>query len=195
MFDLGNVVLGYNPLEYLEVKVRDINKIKKLYDIIFRGEEWVKLDEGTITEKEAIRSISCKNPELKEDIELVFNNWYEMLKPIESTIELIGELKHNGYKVYFLSNFHDKAFQHINEEYTFFRMFDGGVVSYREKLIKPNVEIYKILLHGYNLNAEECIFIDDVWENINVGESLGIKGIHTKNIHKLREEIVKYIKL
>lgn len=193
IFDLGNVLIGYDPLEYLENKINDSEKIDKLYDVIFRGKEWTMLDEGSITENKAIETICKANPELDKEIRICFDNWYPLLKPIESTIDVLGELKCKGYKLFFLSNFHDKAFSYVSEEYPFFKLFDGGVVSYREKVIKPNSEIYKILLEGYNLRAEECVFIDDTEENIKAGEVLGIRGIHLKNTAHLREELKEYI--
>ena len=193
IFDLGNVVLKYDNLAYLKSKIEDSDKIDKLREIVFRGPEWIMLDEGTITEETAIEQICRNNPELENDIRNVFDNWYSLLEPIESTVEIISELKEKGYNLFFLSNFHDKAFQVVAKEYTFFRLFDGGVVSYREKIIKPNLEIYRKLLDGYNLKPEECIFIDDVNENIIAGEQVGIKGIHLREASKLREELERYL--
>ncbi|MFR4996462.1 MAG: HAD family hydrolase [Clostridium paraputrificum] len=193
IFDLGNVVLKYDNLAYLKSKIEDKDKIDKLRNIIFGGHEWIMLDEGRIAEETAIEQICRNNPELEEDIRNVFDNWYSLLEPIESTVEIIGELKEKGYKLFFLSNFHDKAFQVVSEEYSFFRSFDGGVVSYREKIIKPNLEIYRKLLDVYNLKPEECIFIDDVNENIIAGEQVGIKGIHLRDVSILREELEKYL--
>ena len=193
IFDLGNVVLKYDNLAYLKSKIEDKDKIDKLRNIIFGGHEWIMLDEGRIAEETAIEQICRNNPELEEDIRNVFDNWYSLLEPIESTVEIIGELKEKGYKLFFLSNFHDKAFQVVSEEYSFFRSFDGGVVSYREKIIKPNLEIYRKLLDGYNLKPEECIFIDDVNENIIAGEQIGIKGVHLRDVSKLREELERYL--
>ena len=43
--------------------------------------------------------------------------------------------------------------------------------------MKPDQEIYKILLDRYGLKAEECVFIDDTEENVRSAEKLGFKGI------------------
>ena len=48
-------------------------------------------------------------------------------------------------------------------------------------------------MDGYNLKPEECIFIDDVNENIIAGEQVGIKGIHLREVSKLREELERYL--
>ena len=55
---------------------------------------------------------------------------------------------------------------------------DGMVVSSREKVMKPDERIYRILLDRYHLNAEDTLFIDDRLENIRAAEKLGIQGWH-----------------
>ena len=45
IFDLGNVVLKYDNLAYLKSKIEDSDKIDKLREIVFRGPEWIMLDE------------------------------------------------------------------------------------------------------------------------------------------------------
>lgn len=189
IFDLGRVVLDFKPEEYLMRKFNDKEKVKKLMEIIFGSSEWIKLDEGTLTEEEAIEKICLDTPELEDDVRKAFDNWYPLLKPIESTIEIIKELKNKGYNVFFLSNFHDKAFKYVNREYPFFKLFDGGVVSYKERIMKPNPDIYKLIIERYDLIAEESIFIDDVKENVQAAEKVGIKGINLIDPKLLDKEL------
>ena len=181
IFDLGNVVLNYNPEEYLIKKINDKNKVEIALNNIFKSNEWKMLDRGIITEEEAKRVIKNRVIDNSEIIDLAFENWYDMLRPIEETIELINKLKKNGYKIYYLSNFNSKVFEE----------FYGGIVSFKEKLLKPEKEIYMKLLEEYNLNPEECIFIDDMLINIEGAKAVNIKGIQfisTKDlIYKLRE--------
>jgi putative hydrolase of the HAD superfamily len=55
-------------------------------------------------------------------------------------------------------------------------MFDGLVLSGEINIVKPNAEIFEYLLSKYNLNREECIFVDDNKANITGAEKAGIKG-------------------
>ena len=191
IFDLGNVVLDYNPEEYLIKKINDKNKVEIALNNIFKSNEWKMLDRGIITEEEAKRVIKNRVIDNSEIIDLAFENWYDMLRPIEETIELINKLKKNGYKIYYLSNFHSKAFEEVTNKNKVFEEFYGGIVSFKEKLLKPEKEIYMKLLEEYNLNPEECIFIDDMLINIEGAKAVNIKGIQfisTKDlIYKLRE--------
>ena len=58
----------------------------------------------------------------------------------------------------------------------FFKNFDGFVFSCDHKILKPDPEIYNILFKKYNLIPDECFFIDDKKQNIEAGETLGMKG-------------------
>lgn len=61
--------------------------------------------------------------------------------------------------------------------------------------MKPEEEIYKLLLNRYNLKAEECVFIDDTEENVKAAETLEFKGIVFKDyddaVQKLAEIGIK----
>jgi putative hydrolase of the HAD superfamily len=61
------------------------------------------------------------------------------------------------------------------------------VLSGHEKIGKPDVRIYQILLDRYGLKAEECVFIDDRQSNIDAGEKVGIRGILFENCQQARE--------
>lgn len=189
IFDLGNVVLDYNPVAYLKEKFND-NKVEEIIlDTVFKSEEWPMLDRGVITEEEAIERIVNRDINNKEFIEIVFENWYEMLRPLNDTVMLIKELKNKGFNLYYLSNFHLKAFDYVIKKNEVFKLFDGGVVSFKEKLLKPEKEIYTKILEAYDLKADECIFIDDVFENVEGANKEGIKGIQFKNVKDLRKEL------
>lgn len=176
VFDIGNVLLNFKPIEYLETKMEE-ESIKAVKEAVFDSPEWPMLDEGTITEKEAIRVISERNAEIKDLVELAFDNWYDMLTPIENSVKLLKELKAKGYNLYYLSNFQELAYDYIIKEYEFFGLFDGGVASFAEKLMKPDKDIYEKLMERYDLNPDECLFMDDTALNIDGAEKVGIKGI------------------
>jgi len=54
IFDLGNVLLNFKPVEYLHTKILDKEKVQQIYEEIFTSEEWLMLDRGVITEEEAV---------------------------------------------------------------------------------------------------------------------------------------------
>ncbi len=149
------------------------------------------LDRGTIEEPMAIERIIERNAELSEDIKTVFKDWYSILVPIPKTVELLKSLKSKGYNIYYLSNFHDLAFKDVTNKNEFFNLFDGGVVSYEEKLLKPEEEIYKRLIERYNLIPEETIFVDDTKVNVEAAKKLGIRAFVFESPEKFEEDLRK----
>ena len=56
---------------------------------------------------------------------------------------------------------------------------------------KPDPQIYKITLKKLNLSAEECVFVDDILNNIEGAKNLGMQGIHFQTPEKLRKDLIK----
>ncbi|MBB6624590.1 HAD family hydrolase [Clostridium gasigenes] len=191
IFDIGNVLLDFNPKEYLKSKMKE-DKVDYVHKEIFESEEWIMLDRGTILEEEAIKIITSRSNGNEELIKIAFEKWYDILNPIEKTVDILKKLKESGYKVYYLSNFHLKAFEHVTSKYNFFNIFDGGVVSYEEKIIKPEKEIYNKIIEKYKLNVNESIFIDDMECNINKAREVGFKTILFKNPEELMVSLKEY---
>ena len=65
----------------------------------------------------------------------------------------------------------------------------GLIISGEAGIVKPDPEIYKLLINNYNLNPQHTIFIDDKEENIKAAELLGIHGIQFQNASKLRKDL------
>ena len=68
---------------------------------------------------------------------------------------------------------------------------DGGILSYKVGLIKPDEAVYRRLIELYRLVPDECVFLDDVAENVDAAEAIGIHGIHFINENQAREELKK----
>ncbi len=192
IFDLGNVLLNFKPLEYLNTKISDLEKVQQIYEEVFRSDEWLMLDRGSITEQEAINKICSRNTEDGELIKLVMHNWYLLLTPIKDTVKVLKELKGLKYKNYLLSNFHLLAYEDVTKRYDFFKYFDGGIVSYKEKLMKPEKDIYKKLIETFKIHPKESIFIDDTEENTVVATKLGFESILFTNSLDLRKRLIEY---
>ncbi len=188
IFDIGNVLLSFQPEQYLK-KYYTSSQIGDLMTIIFSSDEWVELDMGTLLIHGAIDSLVHKHPHYHDEIIFVLEHWTEMLTTIDKNIEIVKELKKKGYSLYLLSNFHLEAIQKMYKKYRFFELFDGGVISAEENIVKPDEKIYQILLDRYHLKAEDCLFIDDSLGNIHAAQRLHIKGIHLPYLANLKEEL------
>lgn len=189
IFDIGNVLLSFQPEEYLS-QYFNTTQMGDLMTIIFSSDEWVELDMGTLLIQGAIDSLVHKHPHYHDEIIFVLENWTKMLTTINENIQLVYDLKEKGYSLYLLSNFHSEAIQTMFQKYDFFKLFDGGVISAHEHVVKPDEQIYHILLEKYQLNPEESLFIDDSLANIYAANRLGIDGIHLPYQANLKQELI-----
>ncbi|MDA3811753.1 MAG: HAD family phosphatase, partial [Spirochaetaceae bacterium] len=166
IFDLGNVLMDFQPMDYLNSKGLNQVEIDFLYREIFLSNEWVELDRGTITREEALKTFCIRNPEESELIRS-HSDFENILTPLSDNVQILKELKDKGYKLYYLTNYHDDLFEYSFNKFEFFKIFDGGVVSAHVKLIKPDIRIFQKILDKYFLKTEETLFIDDLKANVH----------------------------
>lgn len=193
IFDLGNVLLSWKPDDFFENNGYTPEYKAIILRDIFRSPEWRMLDNGDITINEAIERISATSSLSSEEIASVFNLRTRILFPLESNVKMLPELKKQGFRLYFLSNFPDDIFDELVESHEFFNYFDGGLISARAKASKPGREIYEILLNKYSLKAEECLFADDLLPNVQGAEYVGIKGLHVASPDDLPRLLMQHI--
>ncbi len=189
IFDIGRVLLEFNPKEYLLEKYTNKLLVEELYSAVFESSEWLDLDRGSITDGEAVEIFSKRHSSQRIYIMDIMKDWHNILIPIEDTVSLLKRLKQNNYRIILLSNFHLRAFEIVYEKYPFFKMADEMIISSKINLLKPSREIYEHTLHSLNLAAEECLFIDDTLANIEGAKSIGINTILFKNPAQLEQEL------
>ncbi|MGP3778677.1 HAD family hydrolase [Halanaerobium saccharolyticum] len=194
VFDLGNVLLDFDPESYLDELGYSYDLKSQLINEIFETEEWLQLDRGTISQKQAVEKWQQRNPELADKIAEVMAEWEKILTLKKDSLEILKSTAEKNYNLYILSNFHQLAFDYISSKYDFFKYFDGRVISADVNLIKPEAEIYDHLLNKFNLIAEETLFIDDSKANIEAALKKGIRVIHFKDAESLDEELKLYLK-
>jgi len=189
VFDLGNVLLSFRPSEFFDKKNYPENIKTTILSDIFGSKEWGMLDNGDLTTEEVIDIIASKSSLNKEEIAHVFNLRVSLLFPLDQNVRLLPELKKQGFKLYFLSNFPKDVYDEIKTGYYFFKYFDGGIISSEVKFSKPHQRIYEILLEKYSLIAEECLFIDDLEINVKAAEIFGMKGLVTFGSQEISKEL------
>ena len=159
---------------------------------VFGRVEWVQLDCGTISFADAEAAMCRRLPERLHSAvhTLVFDWWKRPLLPIEGTAEVVRELKALGYGIYLLSNANvdlPKYFDRIPGS----ECFDGRIVSAEWKLLKPQPELYRVLLREYGLNAEECFFVDDLAVNVEAAVQTDMSGTVFQGADSLRRALAQ----
>jgi len=97
-----------------------------------------------------------------------------------------------SYNIYILSNFQSKPFQRLLSNHDFLNQAKGIVVSADIMMKKPEIGIYHFLLSQYRLLPHECIFIDDLSENIKTAKKLLINPILFKSFQQTTQKLKQY---
>ncbi|PIA78672.1 HAD family hydrolase [Gaetbulibacter sp. 4G1] len=191
IFDFGGVLIDANPRYFYQDVFNDSEKMELFLETICSASWNLKQDAGR-SFSEATQELINKFPDYTDEIKLYYSNWPKMIKgPIKENVNLIDKLKIH-YRLFGLTNWSAESFPIVYNQYPFFKKFEGIVVSGDEETIKPDIQIYNVLLIRYNLKAYESLFIDDAKENIEAADKLGFKTIHYKDRGSLKHELKKF---
>ncbi len=182
VFDIGNVLAGFVWQDFYHSFGFSEEIFEKLANATVRSSLWNEMDRGKMSDDQLLDGFIRNDPSIEREIREVFQNVKGMVCRYEYAIPWIKGLKERGFRIYVISNFAHKAYLECSEALDFLREVDGAIISYQEKLIKPSPEIYRLLCSRYELNAEECVFIDDTAPNVEAAIKEGMKGIvfHTR---------------
>jgi len=177
VFDIGNVLADFCWEKHFRNICDSEEQFLRLAKATVMDDAWNQFDKGALSEEALLQIFIDNDPEIEGLIRRMFENVSDTIETFDYTQAWIRELKEKGYRVLILSNFSEKAYRECGEKLSFVGETDGAVISYREKLIKPDQEIYELLIGRYGLNPAECVFLDDRQENIDGAKRAGMHGI------------------
>ncbi len=177
IFDIGGVLADFEIIRFLSEKGFDGPIIKRIIKASVLGPYWGKFERAELTEEETLKGFLSMDPEIEQELYTAFSNIEGMLTIRDYAIPLVKSLKACGLGVYYLSNYSQKAYDECGESLAFMKYMDGGLVSFRVGMTKPDPRVYARLLQEYGLNAAECVFVDDTPENVAAAEAIGFQGI------------------
>lgn len=189
IFDFGGVLVDWNPRYFFETYFNDDEKMEWFLKNI-AGDDWNAEQDRGRNLRDGTKILIEKHPDWEKEIRAYYDNWTTMLRSdIPQNVEILRKLK-GKFHLYGLTNWSEETFPFALENYDFFQLFeDKIVVSGTEKLIKPDKEIFEVLLTRYDLKPEESIFIDDNLKNITTAKSLGFEVVHLTPETDLGQEL------
>lgn len=178
IFDYGNVLVDWNPAYlFLPVFGGDEEKCRFFTENVCNREWFTRMDRGESMDV-CVAELQAAFPQYADAVAMFRDRWFDMCNgDIPGMYEIIQELKREGVGVYGLTNWPAETFTEARRRFRTLASIDNYVVSSSVKLVKPDPAVYNLLLSRFNLNAEECVFIDDREDNVNAAISLGMSGI------------------
>ena len=189
IFDLGAVMFDWNPKKITENFTDDVVLQQRIQAELYYHQDWMDFDCALITEEEATERASERLEISLVDAHELFRQTKESLTLISKTFDVLKKVRDKNLKAFCLSNISPELFNHVSERHDLFELFDGIVTSGEENDGKPDKQIFEILLNRYELEAKECLFIDDSHANTTTATELGISIITFKGLESCYKEI------
>ncbi len=190
-FDLGNVIFDFDFNIALD-KIKDKLDVPndKIIEEIFCNDFGLEFEKGLISSNEFY--LDFKN---KFAASLNYNefaeSWSNIFFPKTEIIEVIKKLN-IAYPLYLISNTNELHFEYLYSKHrNIFSMFQGLILSFKVKSVKPDIKIYRFLkeLSGYEF--KDILYIDDRQDLISAAKDIGLISIQFKGYGPLVEDLKK----
>ena len=185
IFDIGGILFDDSKENLEKLLNKDCSNIYK----IAYGKEFKKCLLGQMKVDDFLEKLRDKKEFSDISYILKRDNLKETYPLIKNNFEFLKKLKKDGYKLFLLTNITEDSYNYINSIININDMFDGGIYSYQEHLIKPSYEIYNLVLNRFSLNKEETLFFDDKEKNVIAANELGIKSFIFTSIIDIKNNL------
>jgi glucose-1-phosphatase len=180
LFDLGKVLVHFDfePAYRRFSKATGIPADRLKNYFLTSGIE-VLFDGGKITSSQFYRRVRF---DLGHRLTLAeFKKfWNEIFTPNLPVVKLLRKLK-GRLRLVLISNTNAMHYRYIRDRYAFMRLLDAVILSYKEKIRKPDERIYKTAARACRACPEEIFYIDDRLDLIEAAERLGFNVFAYKN--------------
>ena len=176
VFDLGKVLLDFNYdiaiRRFAERSEAGIDEVRKLINSSVQYD----YESGKITTDEFFAYVK-NGAGFQGDRSDFIHFFSDIFSPMEMMLNFFIRVKKAGVPTCVFSNTNEIAIQYISEQYPFYSCFDFYVLSYKEKGMKPDETIYRVVEKKTIKSGESILYIDDRPENIETGKRLGWQTI------------------
>ena len=109
-----------------------------------------------------------------EDTEDLVNRLFGGMRPDYAMVEAVRRARAGGVRTGLVSN-SIGAGRYDRSQFP--ELFDGVVISAEAGVHKPEPEIYRLAAERIGLTPEECVFVDDLRENCDGAEAVGMTAV------------------
>jgi putative hydrolase of the HAD superfamily len=189
IFDLGGVLLDWNPDKIASRFESEPELRARLKEALFGHADWQLFDRGTFTEAVLIERVRARTGRDTTEISAMIDAVRESLDEKPDTVKLLRALHQRGTDLFCLSNMPTSIYDHVRRRHVFWDAFRGIVISGEVQMMKPEPEVFAHLLEKYELRPEQSVFVDDLSANVDAAKRVGLHGILFKDAAQCRNEL------
>jgi len=181
VFDIGNVLIRYAPDDFIQqLFPGDEKKQQHMLNCVYNGKYWPQFDLGMMTYEEAAERLAQEFGGEEAEYMHALLGWIELKTPIEEGWRAARRCREMGKRLYLLSNYPKTGYERLRVKFEnyFADLFDGGVISCYEKMMKPDAAVYELVAARGGFEPGRAVFIDDTLKNIESAIKTGMHGFH-----------------
>jgi 2-haloacid dehalogenase len=191
VFDLGNVLIRWDPLPALTVGVGEAEAARFLAAEDFDFAAWNHVQDSGRGWADAEAEVERTHPHWHRHARAYRAHFaHSLTGPVEDNVALLEDLHAAGVRLFALTNWSAELFPQALERFGFLSLFEDIVVSGDEGVAKPDPAIFTLLQERVGLPLEECVFIDDSAANVAAAAAAGLDAIRFAPGTDLRAQLV-----
>ena len=186
-FDAGNVLIAFDHLRaFRQIGTlcdKSVDEVKEFYmgKSIHLDYECGKITTAELQQK--FEEFSGKKLQ-REELALAAS---DIFFEISGMTDLVQQVIKSGVKVAIISNTCEIHWQQATAEHPIINLIQPQILSHEVGYLKPDERIYRDAFAATDSDPKSCLFIDDLQENIDAAEKLGITGHLFSGIDGLKE--------
>jgi HAD superfamily hydrolase (TIGR01509 family) len=177
IFDLGKVLLDFDyGIAIRRLLPRCRVTLEQLRQMLTGDRLLVDYEAGLVTTGEFFSRLQAAIG-YEGTLDEFRRGFGDIFTPIEPMVALHAELRRGGVPTYVLSNTNELAVDFVRAQYPWFREFDGLVLSYEHRAMKPAAALYEVAERLSGLTGPDLFYLDDRAENVEAGFARGWQGV------------------
>lgn len=186
IFDLGRVLVAIDNTLLVEqlFKGLDTNDLQELGRKTMSDPAMVEFNSGRIT-PEAFFQKMRQTYHWDLNFDEFRQLWCRIFYPMDGMEELVMQLR-GKVKLGLLSDTDPLHWNYIITTWPWITIFENPTLSYQVGVMKPNPAIYRTAAANVDTLPENCLYIDDLADNVEGARAVGMTAIRFENITQIK---------
>lgn len=189
IFDLGNVLVDWSPLDFFIDHGYSPQQAQALLDGPV-SLVWHSRSDCGLPMAENVRQRIVDFPQDARALTLYCERWHETIRSeISPTVACLEALAAAHIPLFALTNFPAETYAPFFQRFAFMQLFRDVIVSGEVGLKKPDLRIFALAADRFKVAPDETLFIDDRLDNCEAAGAVGFRWHHFKDPKALSAEL------
>ncbi len=158
---------------------------------VFEGETGMQAAVGKATAADVWASVAAELGLSAEEAETLQRDFWGGDRLDDYLMAYIRGLRPT-YKTGLITNAWPEVREALERGFRIADAFDEIVISAEVGIVKPNPEIYQLMLGRLNIQAHNSVFVDDFMENVEGARAVGMHAVHFQDTQQALAELQTY---